>query len=225
MPNARACFACALPLIGTPLPGQLCGACFARPPPFARTIAPFVYRTPLTELVQRAKFHGGVLEAHLLGRLLADAIEPAYERAELPYAIVPVPLSWRRLIARGHNQATSIARVASRRFGMPILHTLCKRVRHTAPQTGLSRAARLRNLAAAFTVTAAPPRCVALVDDVMTTGTTVRALSRMLRASGAEVVHVWTVARTPTRATSSSSGAWPLMSRSSASTDSEVVSR
>lgn len=197
-PNDRACTACALPMIAAPLPGNLCGACFARAPPQARTVAPFLYRQPLTYLVHRAKFQGGILEAHLLGELLADAIAHAYEESTLPKAIVPVPLSWRRLIVRGHNQATSIARVAARRFGIPILHTACKRVRHTAPQAGLSRPSRLRNLAAAFAVTATPPECVAVVDDVMTTGTTVRAVTRALRAAGTETVHVWAVARTPT---------------------------
>jgi ComF family protein len=195
-PNTRSCVTCALPLTSQPLPGGLCGACFARPPPFTRTVAPLLYRDPLTYLVHRAKSVGGIVEAEALGRLLADAVGTAYVSIAPPVAIVPVPLAWRRLVARGHNQSTLIARASARRMRLPILHSLCRRVRHTPPQAGLSRSARLRNLARAFEVRSPAPRSVAVVDDVMTTGTTVRALARVLRAHGAEEVHVWVVART-----------------------------
>ena len=197
--NERACRVCALPLLGPELPDGRCGACFAKPPPFGRTVAAFRYDAPLDRLIHRVKFGGGLVEADALGALLAETLADAYRDATLPEAIVPVPLSWRRLVVRGHNQATSIARVPAKRLGLPILHTLCRRVRHTSPQTGLSRRARIRNLAHAFDVRGnAPPR-VAIFDDVMTTGATARALSRVLLAHGAADVHVWVVARTRVR--------------------------
>lgn len=196
--NVCACAICGLPLVTQPLPGGTCGACFGRPPPFVRTVAPLLYRPPVTTLVQRAKFYGGLVDANVLGELLADAVAIAYPDDEaLPDVVVPVPLSWRRLMWRGHNQAGLIARRPAAKTRVPIDYDLCRRVRHTPPQTGLSRTARGRNLTRAFDVRRAPPARVALVDDVMTTGTTLRSLARALLAAGAAEVHVWVAARTP----------------------------
>ena len=195
--NGTACVRCALPLGMHRLEGGVCGACFAKPPPFERTVTALVYRDPVPMLVRRVKFHSALVEAHILGSLLATAVEAEYAQAALPLAIVPVPLSWRRLAGRGHNQATLIARPVARRLDLPIAHELCRRIRHTPPQTGLSRTARQRNLAGAFEVRGRPPERIALVDDVMTTGATLRALTRTLRRAGAHEVHLWVVARTP----------------------------
>lgn len=197
--NVAPCMLCGLPLRTLALPGGCCGACFAKPPPFVCTVAPFLYRPPLTTLVQRAKFYGGLVEADVLSELLADSVVAAYTAGPLalPDVVVPVPLSWRRLMRRGHNQASLIARRPAARTRVPIDHDLCRRVRHTPPQTGLSRTARSRNLARAFRMQKLPPPRVAIVDDVMTTGTTLRALARTLLAAGADEVHVWVAARTP----------------------------
>jgi len=103
-----------------------------------------------------------------------------------------------RLRERGYSQALEIARPVARRLDIPIgSHTL-RRVRATAPQTGMTVAARRKNLRGAFTWRAGNEvknLRVALVDDVMTTGSTVQAAARCLRAAGAREVEVWVIAR------------------------------
>jgi ComF family protein len=111
---------------------------------------------------------------------------------------VPVPLHpWRRL-RRGFNQAADLAA----QLDVPVVHAL-RRVRWTAPQAGLTAAARRRNVRTAFALAApwlrpAAPleqRVVLLVDDVRTTGATLDACARVLRAAGAREVRALTAAR------------------------------
>jgi ComF family protein len=192
------CPQCALPLSVWDKPR--CDACASRPPPFERTVAPFRYADSIARMIQRVKFGGSRVDARVLGSLLAEQIHAAYhddEDAEWPDLIVPVPLSLPRLLRRGHNQAALFARWVARDCSLQVDYDLCRRTRHTRAQTGLSRAARLRNLTGAFAVRRPiDGRCIAILDDVMTTGATVTALTRSLLAAGAGAVHVWTIART-----------------------------
>ncbi len=191
----RACVSCALPLGD---PGAVhCNACKAHPPPFGRAVAPLGYVEPVTRMVHRLKFRGNPIDARVLGTLLADAIRAAYTRDALPQLVLPVPLSRVRLLRRGHNQAALLARWVGAELALPVDYRACRRVRNTPPQTGLSRNARLRNLTSAFAAARAlPPEPVAIVDDVMTTGSTAAALARVLLAAGASEVHIWAAART-----------------------------
>lgn len=144
-------------------------------------------------MVHRLKFRGSRIDARVLGGLLASAVARAYSDRPMPDVIVPVPLSRRRLLRRGHNQAVLLAQW----LNVPFEPMMCERIRDTPPQAGLSRTLRLRNLTDAFTTSGRfDDRCVAVVDDVMTTGTTVASLARTLLAAGAKEVHVWTAART-----------------------------
>jgi ComF family protein len=111
-----------------------------------------------------------------------------------------VPLSRTRLLRRGHNQAALLARWAGSALDrdVSIDYRSCRRTRDTPPQTGLNRTTRLRNLEGAFGVTRSLTGArVAVVDDVMTTGSTATALAHALLDAGAAEVHVWAVARTP----------------------------
>ena len=175
----------------------VCDACRSQPPPNSRTVAALRYSEPVTRMIHRLKFRGSRVDARVLASVLASRIANAYAGQPLPDLIVPVPLSRRRLLRRGHNQAALLARWLVGPCGVPIDPGACTRVRDTPPQAGLSRTHRLRNLIDAF---AASRRlddlCVAVVDDVMTTGSTVAALTRTLLAAGAKEVHVWIAART-----------------------------
>jgi ComF family protein len=190
------CHRCALPLPG-PAPGAgCCGACLARPP-FARAIAGWHYAAPVSGMIQRVKFEGQLHEATVLATLLAELLQAQYRTEPLPQLIVPVPLHWRRLLRRGHNQAGVVASVLGRLLDLPVAHGRMQRRRHTPPQTGRSRTARRRNLAGAFAARRALPPRIALVDDVMTTGATLKALAGAARSAGASEIHVWLLARTP----------------------------
>jgi ComF family protein len=192
--NERACPRCALPLLQT---GSLaaCVACRdARS--FDRAVAAFRYAFPVDHLVRKLKYHGELAHARVLGTLLARRILEN-DGSALPDAIVPVPLHQERYRERGFNQAFELARVIGRVLALRVDDGLCRRTRATQDQTELGAAERRRNLRGAFaTVTnATVPRRVAIVDDVLTTGSTVEELARVLRAHGAEKIEVWAVAR------------------------------
>ena len=195
-PNAPCCPRCALPLEA---PAPLCGECIDREPPFAAAWAPFRYEHPLDLLEARFKFQGDLAAGRVLASLMiarAKADGPLR-----PDAIVPVPLHVSRLRERGYNQALELAKPVARAFGIPLAADLLRRARATVAQTGLDAAARRRNLRDAFAVSEKHPMPahVALLDDVMTTGTTVRECARVLRRAGVQRVEVWALARAPAR--------------------------
>lgn len=190
VPNRRCCARCAIPLES----GALCGPCAKRAPPQTSAWVPFVYGAPIDTLLTRLKF-GGDLAA---GRVLAEvALARRANDAPLPDALVPVPLHASRLRERGYNQSLELARAWSRALCVPLAADALVRTRATPPQTGLSALERRRNLRGALAVVAPLPRRVAIVDDVMTTGTTLRESARALRRAGCVHVEVWAVARAP----------------------------
>ncbi|MBR7989586.1 ComF family protein [Burkholderia cenocepacia] len=162
-----------------------CETCRTAPPPFDATLALADYRAPLDGLARGLKFHarlalGGEFAARL-ARLVDDT------RGAGGFDLVaPVPLSHRRLVARGYNQAWAIARPLARRLGVPAEAALLTRVADTAPQSRLDRHARRDNVMAAFAVAGGVAgRHIALVDDVMTSGATLAAAAQALKAAGA----------------------------------------
>ena len=194
--NRCCCPRCALPL-ASPLPaGAVCGACQRRAPPFERALAALRYETPIPSLVAAAKFRGRLNAARLLGHLLAEAASLA--AVPLPQALIPVPLHPDRLAVRGYNQSVEIARVVGHSLGLPVDIVSCRRVLATPPQAGLDERARRRNIWGAFAARSSVPWAhVAILDDVMTTGSTAAELTRVLRRAGAARVDVWAAARTP----------------------------
>lgn len=194
--NRHGCPRCAQPL-DVPLPaGAACGACRRHPPPFDATLAALRYESPVPLLVGAAKFRGQLAAARLLGQLLADAVLAA--GGTRPEALIPVPLHPRRLAERGYNQALEIARTVGRILQLPVEAHACRRVLATPPQVDLDEAARRRNIRGAFVVCDPLPwRRIAILDDVVTTGSTVAELARVLRRAGAEETTVWAAARTP----------------------------
>jgi len=145
-------------------------------------------------LIRRLKFNGRLSHARLLGKLLIDTL---IERGDpWPDCIVPVPLHPLRLRERGFNQSLELARAAARRLHIPLQAEGLRRVRYTTPQTGLDARARQTNPLGAF-IMEQPLRGsrVALVDDVMTTASTVSECARILRGGGAADIEVWVVAR------------------------------
>ncbi len=193
------CAACARRLDAHAVPaGYRCRSCRARPPAFERLFAAWSYEPPLDAVVHGLKF--GRLD--YLGSHLAAALAAALG-AELAGTelVAPVPLHWRRRLARGYNQAERIARPLAALLGLPY-RDLLRRRRLTAPQTGLARAARLANLRQAFAVRHAGTATVAgrrvlLVDDVATTGATLEAAAAALKNAGAAGVVAVVAARTP----------------------------
>ena len=188
------CTTCALPV---PAGVAVCGACLRAPPPMARCLAAVSYQWPWAMCIARWKFEDDVGLTGPLAALLRNApgVCAALASAEL---VLPMPMSEQRLAERGHNPALLLARrLAADRTRADLL----LRTRDTPPQRHLPRAERLKNVRGAFQVDplrigALAGRHVALVDDVMTTGASVREAASALRAAGAAQVSVLVLART-----------------------------
>ncbi|MBK7903946.1 MAG: ComF family protein [Proteobacteria bacterium] len=161
-------------------------------------MAPWAYEFPVTQLVQALKYEGALANARVFGtRMVVQARREQSASWQRTALVVPMPLHPSRLVERGFNQSHEIARVVSRLLDLRLADKGLRRIRSTAPQVGLSREERAGNLSGAF---AADSRLVAgqhvvLIDDVVTTGSTVIEAAATLRAAGAESIAVWAVAR------------------------------
>ena len=193
LPQANpSCARCALPV---PHPG-LCGRCHAHPPAFDATLAAFEYRFPVDRIVRRFKYAGDLALGRWLAERLADRVLASGE--PLPALVVAPPSTTARLRERGFNPALEIAKSVARSMGVPCVIDGLSRTRQTAPQPGLDRDERRRNVEGALAASVGVEgRTVALVDDVMTTGATAEAAARVLKRAGAVRVIAWVAARTP----------------------------
>jgi ComF family protein len=187
------CQCCAIPLVFD----GVCGACQTNRPPFSRCIAAFSYEQPIAQLINRFKDNGDLTAGRLLSDLLAEKLQE--ELIRYPDLLVPVPLHWRRQFKRGFNQSLDIALRLSTQLGIPCQDQLLTKTRATKPQHNLSRKQRLKNLKFSFEVSSADlkGKHIALIDDVLTTGSTATTLTNQLLKAGASVVEVWCIARTP----------------------------
>ncbi len=180
----------------------LCGECRTTVPPFVRAMAYGSYDGGLRELIHLLKYGRVRPAAGVLGRMLAEVIQ-GFGSEFRSAVVVPVPLHNRKLRQRGFNQAEEIARAALKnlnRSGLTLKTGVLERRRATESQTGLTDHQRRENVRGAFVVTspeaiAGKDKDVLLVDDVFTTGATVRECARVLCRAGADRVFVATVAR------------------------------
>ena len=167
------CRRCGVPLAHDH-PRDYCAACCKPAGTGLHVRSALIYAYPLDRIIAGAKFHQRLDFAAALGGLLGDYLcrPAAVVSGEVPDVIVPVPLHRRRLAARGFNQAAEIAAPLAQRLGVPLDLDGCVRVRHTIEQSSLTGRARRRNLIGAFVARSdlAGMR-VAIVDDVLTTGT------------------------------------------------------
>lgn len=195
------CTGCGLPLPPEESTG-LCGRCLLQKRRIVRTIAPFAWAEPVSALVAAFKYRDALQHGRVLGELLVMELRRQYAGGPLPDLLIPVPLHKTRLRSRGYNQSLLLARQLGQALGIPVAGDQIVRVLATPPQQGLSARERRRNLRHAFRLGASPVpancRTIALVDDVVTTMSTVHALARLLQAPQVPqppTIHVWALAR------------------------------
>jgi ComF family protein len=188
-PTGPKCGRCAVPLATA----GCCGNCVRNPPAYDDVVSAFDYRFPADRLVARFKFSADLAAGSYLGSALARAASAAR-----PDLLVATPASTARLRERGFNPALLLAKRVGRTLGLEVDGRALAKVRHTPPQSGLDRDSRRRNLRGAFELRRSVEGMrVAVVDDVMTTGSTLAELADVLRKAGARRVSGWVVARTP----------------------------
>lgn len=187
------CPQCGLPSADANAP---CGRCLQKAPPWQRLVAINDYRPPLSQLIHHFKFSGRAELASTLARLLLLVVR---QRRDLPVPeqLISVPLWQRRHWRRGYNQSELLCRSLARWLPVDYQPRAVSRIRPTATQHQLNARLRKQNLKNAFRLELpVAGRHMVIVDDVVTTGSTVAEISRLLLRNGAASVQVWCLCRT-----------------------------
>ncbi len=178
-------------LCAQPISGKGCRRCAEVSLEVDGIRSPFLMEGVIREGVHSLKYHSVRAAATQLGQLLAEYL---MSHPVLGEVMVPVPLHPRRLRSRGYNQSALLAREVSKLTGLPVKEELLVRIKDAPPQAGVgSREERRRNVAGGFQcVGDVQNQAVLLVDDVVTTGSTMSACAAALKSAGA--TSVWGLA-------------------------------
>ncbi len=192
------CDCCGLPFdydIGNK---ALCAQCMQKLPPYAHIRSVFRYDENSRKLITRFKYSDHTQFANIYGAWLAKAGENLLADTDI---IIPVPLHYFRFVQRHFNQSALLAGFLSKKSGIKAIPDALKRNRHTTPQTGLNRSQREKNVKGAFVINlrykaTIKGKNILLIDDVMTTGSTIEQCTKTLLKAGAMKVNILTLART-----------------------------
>ncbi len=179
------CPTCSEPYVSQSASDHLCIHCTSCAPPFIEARSLYLYKGTVLEAIHRLKYSGDTTISHPLGRLLSQDIK---KMNISPIALLPIPLYRNRLRKRSFNQSLLLAREAARALSVPLDFRGLVRIRDTGPQVGLNRAERALNMKGAFKLLNPDMykgKCLLLVDDVYTTGATMRECAALLRDAGA----------------------------------------
>ncbi|MBH9974225.1 MULTISPECIES: ComF family protein [Bartonella] len=190
------------PIMGTPFtydPGDVffSGEAIQSPPPFGRARSVVAHFGLARTLVARLKYGDRTDLAPSMAEWMVTAGKELIDSADM---IVPVPLHYRRFLKRKYNQATELSRHIANRTGKPLEPLVLMRRKNTRQQVGLVKKARQRNMIGAFRVPEKQKekirdKHILLIDDVFTTGATLRSATKALLRGGAESVDVLTFSR------------------------------
>ena len=186
------CFRCGIPIYSH---NRQCGECLNNPPYFASTQVAFEYAFPVNAAITQLKHEHALHHAAWLASCLYDKLQKRPQA--WPQAIIPVPLHHSRLLQRGFNQSLVIGEQLSQLTQIPLLANKLIKTKHTSTQFSLDASHRRQNLHNAFRYNGPILEHVTVIDDVMTTGSTLNEISRTLKDAGIKRIDLWVVARTP----------------------------
>lgn len=176
---------------------HLCGECTFKKPPFELARAWAYYESALLKAIHQFKYQSRVFWGKMLGRVMAEATYPGFSFTDFSL-VIPVPLHRKRLRERGFNQSLLLARAIASFHRLRLDFDNFNRLVYTEEQTRLAKEERRQNVRGAFSVkdkSRIKGERIILIDDVYTTGSTVKECSRILLDSQAEMVAVLTAAR------------------------------
>ncbi len=183
------CPVCAIPSAG----GKKCRDCLDRKPIIEKTCVAFNYDYPVNLLIQRFKYNGHPEFAITFAQIMTDKLSNMIDK---PDAIIPVPLHKKKQVKRGFNQSLVLARYIGKAIGTNVETALCSKIVDTPPQSALSVSERKKNIRGAFRLTSrAIPKHIAIVDDVITSGSTTIELATLFKKAGCERIDIWAIAR------------------------------
>lgn len=194
------CVCCGIELPASAGINALCGRCLCNRPPVNHTLPLLRYEFPVPGMIARFKDHAQFAEGELLSALLAELVHKHHSASPRPDYLIPVPLHPQRLRRRGFNQSVHIAKHIEDLCGVPLLSNACLRQHNTPMQRGLRQCERQKNLHHAFELAPQPKQTlkdkhIAIVDDVVTTCSTVNALAQLLKLNEAQRIDVYCLAR------------------------------
>lgn len=186
------------PLCALALTQPTCPDCSVHMPAFDQVIAAFDYAAPADLLIQQFKQVHRFSHARLLADMLAQAVLARSPALPQHTIMVPVPASRAALLRRGFNPAAELARGLTRRLPYALHPELLQRTRDEIGQTGQSRTQRMRSVAHLYSCPKRVEKAsIAIVDDVLTTGSTLDSIAREFKSAGASYVCGLVAARTP----------------------------
>lgn len=172
---------------------------------FDKAVSVFVYVGEVVEMVLRLKYNAEGDVAKAVAPFMVNCITTTGLNVEKETPLlIPVPLTPKRLKARGYNQAELLAKEISARTGIPVETSAIARIKQTEKQQDMTAKQRAENLKNAFSVlnkSLVEGKTILLIDDVLTTGATVNECSRMLKKAGAKRVYAITIANTELKKT------------------------
>ena len=169
------CMKCGKPLLGD---GEFCMDCMKKETSFICGRAVFVYNKYIKKSIQEFKYHGRVEYAEFYARKMSE-VYGDWIKSISPDALIPVPIHINRQLKRGYNQSVIIADILGKLTGIQVIHNLLVRSKDTIPQKELSDSERKDNLHGAFDIVKESlelyqnVKCVIIIDDIYTTGSTI----------------------------------------------------
>lgn len=191
------CPVCSTPFVSDTQTDHLCEECLRDRPSYSSVFAAYQYKGALVKAVYRFKYGAKGYLAESLGLLLAEFSASLFKEYD-DLLVIPVPLHPKRLRERGFNQSLLLARHVGGRLSKEVDFMSLRRTRYTAPQAGLKKHERKKNVLGAFSVekaSAVEDKTILLVDDVSTTGNTLNECARILIKSGCKEVFCLVLAK------------------------------